>query len=155
MIVARSAIVIALVIALIYAPRPALADPSPAEINAKPSASAEGGGAAGVEGTAAAPTIAPGTVINSSNWPQYKQYMSDGEIGLWEGKWFWKMPADAQINVGSTTVYALPTAYVAASEKYGDQTRIEKGADGRWRLKNYVAGVPFPIPTDPDKGQKI
>ncbi|MGH7837327.1 MAG: DUF1329 domain-containing protein, partial [Candidatus Binataceae bacterium] len=105
--------------------------------------------------TAQASAIAPGTVINSSNWSKYQQYMTDGEIGLWQGKWFWKMPADAQINVGATTVYPLPAPFVEASEKYGDQTRLEKQADGRWVLKNYAAGVPFPIPDDPNKGQKI
>ncbi|HVN88990.1 MAG TPA: DUF1329 domain-containing protein [Candidatus Binataceae bacterium] len=104
---------------------------------------------------ASTPAIPPGTIINSSNWSQYKQFMSDGLIGLWEGRWFWKMPAEAQIKVGPTMVYPLPSAYVAASEKFGDQTQIEKASDGRWRLKNYVAGVPFPIPSDPNKGQKI
>src|SRR6185312_12247535 len=104
---------------------------------------------------AAAPAIPPGTVINSSNWMQYKDHFSEGEIGLWEGKWFWKMPPDAQITVGPTKVYPLPAPFVEASEKYGDQTRLEKLANGRWLLKNYVAGAPFPIPDDPDKGQKI
>jgi hypothetical protein len=152
----RSAIVIGIVIALVGLTRPALADPSPAPGVAVAAAQSDSGSIASAPSDeAVSATIAPGTVINSSNWSQYKQYMSDGEIGLWEGKWFWKMPADAQINVGPTTVYPLPAAYVAASEKYGDQTRIEKGGGGRWRLKNYVAGVPFPIPADPDKGQKI
>jgi hypothetical protein len=117
---------------------------------------------AGLEaGTASAPeavpagAIAPGTVINASNWSQYQQYMTDGEIGLWQGKWFWKMPTAAQINVGPTVIYPLPAPFVEASEKYGDQTRLEKSANGRWILKNYIAGVPFPIPDDPNKGQKI
>jgi hypothetical protein len=148
--------VVAIVIALVGATRLAFAYPSPApDVASTPAQSDSGSIASAPPEEAAPPPIPPGTVINASNWSQYKQYMSDGEIGLWEGKWFWKMPADAQINVGPTVVYPLPAAYVAASEKYGDQTRIENGSDGRWRLKNYGAGVPFPIPTDPDKGQKI
>jgi hypothetical protein len=103
----------------------------------------------------ASPAIPPGTVINSSNWMKYQDHFSDGEIGLWQGKWFWKMPPDAQITVGPTKIYPLPAPFVEASEKYGDQTRLERLPNGRWQLKNYVAGVPFPIPDDPDKGQKI
>jgi hypothetical protein len=156
MIAGRSTIMTAIVITLVAVTRLALADSSPAPgFASAPAQSDSGSVASAAPEEAAPPPIPPGAVINASNWSQYKQYMSDGEIGLWEGKWFWKMPTDAQINVGPTTVYPLPAAYVAASEKYGDQTRIEKGGDGRWRLKNYGAGVPFPIPSDPDKGQKL
>jgi hypothetical protein len=143
--------------------RPALAQPAAA--GATGAATTQAAGAPDREASNASeqgpPEAAPsggiplGTIINSSNWRQYQQYMSDGLIGLWESKWFWKMPPDAQIKVGPTVVYPLPAAYVEASEKYGGQTRIEKGSDGRWRLRNYIAGVPFPIPADPDKGQKI
>jgi hypothetical protein len=101
------------------------------------------------------PTIAPGTTITKSNWMQYKQFFSVGEIGLWEGKWFWKMPDDVQINVGPTQVYPLPEPFVELSEKYGDQTRLIRLADGRWQLRNYVAGIPFPVPREPNMGVKI
>jgi hypothetical protein len=86
---------------------------------------------------------------------QYKQFFSQGEIGLWEGSWFWKMPDDVQINVGVTEVYPLPEPFVQLSEKYGDQTQLVRLADGRWRLKNYIAGMPFPIPREPNMGLKI
>ncbi|HLW70802.1 MAG TPA: DUF1329 domain-containing protein [Candidatus Binataceae bacterium] len=162
----RLALVIAIAVALglprfVYAQESPAAVPSwlPSGATEVPDESApDSDAAAGAESAAvAAPagSIPPGTVINSSNWSAYQQYMTVGEIGLWQGKWFWKMPADAQIKVAATTVYPLPTPFVEDSEKYGDQTRIEKQADGRWVLKNYVAGVPFPIPDDPNKGQKI
>src|SRR5262249_22123977 len=72
-----------------------------------------------------------------------------------EGKWFWKMPDDVQINVGPTTIHPLPTPFVEATERYGEQTELVKQADGRWRVKNYVAGIPFATPSDPDMGVKI
>jgi hypothetical protein len=153
------AIALGIAVALSITPSFVMADPSPAPVTAGPPSSAPPAaaepGASGAPETSVEPGIAPGTVINMSNWRQYSQYMTDGETGLWEGKWSWKMPPDAQIPVGPTVVYPLPAAYVETSEKFGDQTRIEKGPDGRWRLKNYIAGVPFPVPEEPNKGQKI
>jgi hypothetical protein len=101
------------------------------------------------------PSILPGTTITKSNWMQYKSFLTEGEIGLWEGRWLWKMPDDVQINVGPTKVYPLPEPFVQLTEKYGDQTRLVRLADGRWQLKNYVAGIPFPIPREPSMGVKI
>ena len=37
-------------------------------------------------------TIAPGTVITMANWQKYRDFMPDGVIALFEGKYFWKMP---------------------------------------------------------------
>jgi hypothetical protein len=102
-----------------------------------------------------APAIPPGTTITKSNWRQYQQFFTQGEIGFWEGKWFWKMPDDVQINVGPTEVYPLPEPFIELSEKYGDQTQLVRLPDGRWRVKNYIAGIPFPIPHDPNMGLKI
>ena len=133
----------------------AYADPSPVAAGTQPSPLAAGAPASNPAAAAPASGIPPGTVINHTNWSQYQNYLTDGEIGLWQGKWFWKMPPDAQINVGPTVVYPLPAPFVELSEKYGDQTHLDKRPDGRWVLKNYVAGVPFPIPDDPNKGQKL
>jgi hypothetical protein len=105
--------------------------------------------------TAEPPAIAPGTVITKSNWMQYKQFFSDGEIGLWEGKWYWKMPDDVQINVGPTKIYPLPPPFVEATERYGGQTELVKQSNGEWVLKNYIAGMPFAIPQEPNMGLKI
>jgi hypothetical protein len=102
-----------------------------------------------------APAVPAGTTITKSNWMQYKQFFSEGEAGLWEGRWFWRMPDDVQINVGPTQVYSLPEPFIEMTEKYGDQTQLVRLADGRWRLKNYIAGMPFPIPHEPNMGVKI
>ena len=107
------------------------------------------------EETPEPPAIAPGTIINKSNWMQYKQFFTDGEVGLWEGKWFWKMPDDVQINVGPTKVYPLPAPFVELTERYGDQTQLVQLPNGRWKLKNYVAGMPFALPREPNMGLKI
>ena len=42
-------------------------------------------------------TIPPGTQITMENWQDYKQYMPVGMVDFFEGKFFWKMPPDAQI----------------------------------------------------------
>ncbi|MGH7917962.1 MAG: hypothetical protein ACREQE_10865 [Candidatus Binataceae bacterium] len=64
-----------------------------------------------------------GTVITMSNWRQYKQFMPVGMADLFEGTYFWKMPADVQLKVGPTKLYPLPQGYADATEKYGSQTR--------------------------------
>src|SRR3984893_9544687 len=49
-------------------------------------------------------TIPPGTTITMQNWQQYKQFMPDGMIALFEGKYFWKMPASAEMTVRVTGI---------------------------------------------------
>src|SRR6266478_2041636 len=68
--------------------------------------------------------IPPGTKITMQNWQQYKQFMPDGMILLFEGKYFWKMPADLEMDIGPTVNRPLPTGYVTATEKYGNQTQV-------------------------------
>jgi hypothetical protein len=98
---------------------------------------------------------APGTVINKQNWMQYKDCFSDGVQHFWMGDLFWKMPDDVAIHVGAPHSWTLPKPYIEASEKYGGQTRLIKESDGRYRLENYVAGLPFPNPSGPEKGTEI
>ena len=131
----------------------AFSPPQPQESPAADSAEASPSEASAIE--APTPSVPPGITITKSNWTQYKQFFTTGEIGLWEGSWFWKMPDDVQINVGPTQVYPLPEPFIELSEKYGDQTRLVRLPDGRWRLKNYVAGMPFPIPREPNLGLKV
>jgi hypothetical protein len=101
-------------------------------------------------------TATPGTVITKQNWMQYKDCFPEGIQGLWQGTLgFWKMPDDVEIHVGQPHQYTLPRPYQDATEKYGGQTRLERQPDGQFRLVNYVAGLPFPNPTEPDKGTKI
>src|ERR1700736_3553623 len=47
-------------------------------------------------------TIPPGTKITMQNWQQFKQFMPVGMIALFEGKYYWKMPSDVEIDVGPT-----------------------------------------------------
>jgi hypothetical protein len=111
------------------------------------------GGALGQE--RALETIPAGTKITVHNWQQYRQFMPDGMIALFEGKYFWKMPADVEMRIGPTRDYMPPPGYMAATEKYGDQTQVVQLPGGRYDLKNYTAGAPFPNPTEPNKGWKI
>jgi hypothetical protein len=99
--------------------------------------------------------VKPGTVITKQNWTQYKDCFSFGEQRLWQGDMFWKMPEDAEIHVGAPHQWSLPKPYVEATEKYGGQTRLVKQPGGLYKLENYVAGLPFPNPSEPDKGTKI
>jgi hypothetical protein len=99
--------------------------------------------------------IPPGTKITMQNWQQYKQFMPDGMVALFGGKYFWKMPDDLEMDVGPTVNRQLPSGYVTATEKYGNQTQVVVLPDGRYDLKNYVAGLPFPNPAEPYKGWKI
>jgi len=43
-----------------------------------------------------------GTKITMQNWEQYKAFMPFGMTVLFEGKYYWKMPADVEIDVGPT-----------------------------------------------------
>ena len=104
---------------------------------------------------AAACNVSPGTVITKANWQQYKDCFSDGVQAFWSGTYFWKMPDDVSIHVGPQHTWTLPKPYIEATEKYGGQTRLVKQSDGRYKLENYVAGVPFPNPSGPEKGNEI
>ncbi len=99
--------------------------------------------------------VKPGTVITKQNWTQYKDCFSYGVQRFWQGDLFWKMPDDAEIHVGVQHPWTLPKPYVEATEKYGGQTRLVKQPGGLYKLENYVAGLPFPNPSEPDKGTKI
>jgi hypothetical protein len=96
-----------------------------------------------------------GTVIATQNWQKYREYMPDGMAALFEGKYFWKMPPDAEMEIGPTVVHPLPKAYVDATEKYSSQVRIVELLEGRLTLSNYQGGVPFPDPMEPHRGWKI
>jgi hypothetical protein len=99
--------------------------------------------------------IPAGTRITMQNWQRYKQFMPDGMVALFDGKYFWKMPADLAMEVGPTHHYPMPAGYADATEKYGNQIRVVPLPDGMTDIKNYVAGLPFPNPAEPYKGWKI
>lgn len=108
-----------------------------------------------VKATSSQGTLAPGTVINQSNWQQYREFMPYGMQTLFEGRYFWKMPPDVSMTVGPTKVLPLPKGYIEASEKYGSQTSVGSTPAGHHFVQGYVAGEPFPNPQDPDKGYKL
>ena len=99
--------------------------------------------------------VAPGTTINMSNWVKYQQYMPVGMLELFQGKHFWKMPPDIEINVGPTIAYSLPRGYTEATRANSKSVRVVHLANGHYDIANYRGGVPFPDPQDPDKGYKL
>jgi len=68
--------------------------------------------------------ISPGTVITTRNWQNYREFMPEGMAALFDGKYFWKMPPDVQLEVGPTIVNPLPTNYLAATEKYASEVKV-------------------------------
>lgn len=99
-------------------------------------------------------TIPVGTKITLQNWQQYKQFMPDGLAKMFAGEFFWKLPADAAIEIGPTVNIPEPPSYVAATEKYSNQVRVAHLPNGHLDVLNYVGGEPFPNPQEPDKGYK-
>ncbi len=108
-------------------------------------------GDAPVDGATA---IAPGTTITMANWGQYKDFMPETMIGLFAGKYSWKMPDDVRMVVGPTVLHPLPKNYLAATEKYSSQVQLVELPDGGLSLANYHGGIPFPNPAEPHKGWK-
>jgi hypothetical protein len=98
---------------------------------------------------------APGTKITMQNWQQYKNFMPMGMTKFFEGSYYWKMPADIEMEVGPTIGNNVPQTYIAATEKYGSQTRFEVLSNGHYKLVNYHGGVPFPNAQEPHKGWKL
>jgi hypothetical protein len=123
-----------------------------------PSASGAASGPAPAIASAAQPagdSILAGTTITMQNWQQYQQFMPDGMVALFQGKYFWKMPADVKMEVGPTIVHPLPQPYVEATEKYSGQTKLVELADGGLTLAGYQGGIPFPSPAEPHQGWKV
>jgi Protein of unknown function (DUF1329) len=100
-------------------------------------------------------TIAPGTVITTQNWQQYKEFMPPGMQQMFAGSLYWKIPADARMTIDPTTPTPVSKYYIQATEQFGNQTKVVHKANGHYALANYVAGAPFPNPQEPDKGYKF
>ncbi|MGH7840279.1 MAG: DUF1329 domain-containing protein [Candidatus Binataceae bacterium] len=96
-----------------------------------------------------------GTKITMANWQQYKQFMPVGMQKLWEGKYYWKLPSDAEMDVGPTHYGYVTKGWANATEKYSGQNQVEVLPNGHFVLKNYHGGVPFPNAQEPYKGWKI
>lgn len=97
----------------------------------------------------------PTNKITMDNWQLYHEYMPDGMVMLFEGKYFWKMPNDVQIDIGPTVIHALPKNYLDATEKYSGQVKLVDLPDGALTLSGYQGGLPFPDPAEPHAGWKI
>lgn len=107
------------------------------------------------DGARPADAIPPGTVITMDNWRSYRQFMPDGMVGLFEGKYFWKMPPDVRMEVGPTVIHPLPKSYVEATEKYSGQVKLIEMPGGGLKLEGYRGGIPFPSLSEPHKGWKV
>ena len=86
-----------------------------------------------------------GTTITAQNWHDYKNYMPDGMIALFQGKYFWRMPPDVAMPIGPTIIHPLPCDYREATEKYANQVKLVELPIGGLTLEGYN-GVPFPNP---------
>jgi hypothetical protein len=99
--------------------------------------------------------VPPGTVINSQNWQIYRTFMPAGMADLFAGQYFWRMPPDAQMDVGRTVIHPLPPKYMEATEKYSGQVQVVTLPGGGLTLSNYQGGIPFPEPSEPNAGWKV
>jgi hypothetical protein len=99
--------------------------------------------------------IPAGTAITTQNWQNYKQYMTEGMQALFAGRYFWKLPPDASIEVGQTKAYPLPQIFLDNTRKYSQHVQIRELPNGGHTVTGYVAGQPFPDPDPPMKGYKI
>jgi Protein of unknown function (DUF1329) len=115
----------------------------------------ESDGAARSSDGSASDTIPPGTKITMENWQKYQQFLPDGMVALFQGRYFWKMPSDVSMEVGPTVIHPLPRNYLAATEKYSGQVKVVELPDGGLSLANYRGGLPFPNPQEPHKGWKV
>ena len=112
-------------------------------------------GDAATASQSASATIAPGTQVNMSDWRDYQRFMPDGMVALFQGQYYWKMPADVQMEVGPTVIHPLPKTYLDATEKYASQVKMIELPDGGLTLSGYQGGRPFPHPSEPHKGWKM
>ena len=65
---------------------------------------------------------------------------------LFSGEYFWKLPADVQLEVGPTMPMPLPPAYLADTEKNASRVTLKKLPDAGYIPEGYVTGIPFPNP---------
>jgi hypothetical protein len=89
------------------------------------------------------------------NWRDYQSFMPNGMNALFEGKYFWKMPPDVQMQVGPTVLNPLPKNYLAATESYSSQVKTIELPGGGLTLQGYRGGIPFPNPQEPHRAWKI
>jgi hypothetical protein len=139
-----------LVLAVAYGYAAAYAQATPPDSSVASIASAAETSAAGV-----ADDTHPTATITIQNWQKYRKYMPDGMAMLFEGKYFWKIPHDVEMEIGPTVVHPLPRNYRDATERYSGQVKLVELPGGHLTLSGYRGGAPFPNPAEPHKGWKI
>jgi len=104
-----------------------------------------------------AETIPPGTKITLQNWKQYKKFMQVWMQAAYEGQYKWHVGEQPEytVEVGATQHYPMVRKYVEDTEKYGGQAKLVRLPSGGMKWEGYMAGVPFPNPTEPDLGPKL
>ena len=103
-------------------------------------------------------TISPGTVITEENWHQYRAFMSEGLIALFQGTHFWHIPHGVKIEVGPTISIPLPKQYLDDTARFASSVKLAPTTDGGYVPSGYVAGLPFPRPFEGNPaliGQRI
>ncbi len=102
-------------------------------------------------------SIAPGTKITLQNWQRYHHFLPYGTQVLFSGRYFWDVgnTPDFTVTVGPTQHVRLPRKFLEDTQKYGGQARLERIDTGGFTITGYVAGVPFPSPTEPELGTKV
>ena len=101
-----------------------------------------------------AETIPVGTKITLQNWKQYKKFMQVWMQAAYEGQYKWHVGSSPEytVEVGAAQHYPPPRKFVEDTEKYGGQAKLVRLPSGGMKWEGYVAGVPFPNPTEPDLG---
>jgi len=104
-----------------------------------------------------ADTIAPGTKITLQNWRQYRRFMPFGLQVLYSGKYLWHVGSspDYTLTVGPSRHILLTRQFAQDTEKYGHQTQLVRVNTGGYDVRGYVAGLPFPNPTEPELATKV
>jgi hypothetical protein len=69
--------------------------------------------------------------------------MPDGMAALFDGKYFWRMPQDVEIDVGPTIIHASPKNYRDATERYSSQDSGTVGVRGSLRATRSALIVVF------------
>jgi hypothetical protein len=90
--------------------------------------------------------IKPGMVINKGNVETVKEFLDPAMYQFIKEGWY-------EITVAETTSFDLPPAYVEATKKNLNSTKLEKG-----NLVGFAAGRPFveePSAKDPQAGEKL
>ncbi|HLW69571.1 MAG TPA: DUF1329 domain-containing protein [Candidatus Binataceae bacterium] len=99
--------------------------------------------------------LAIGTKVTIQNWQQYRNFLPLGMQEMFAGKYFWKIPPEAVLEVGPTVHDFLLKSWIERTEKYSPQTTVELLPNGHYVLHNYHGGTPFPNPSEPYKGWKV